>query len=268
VKKREIEAGIVISEYSSLTLSGLRRYPIPRSMAKVKVTKAYHNINGVDSHRGVTYVTRMCHTMWGSSCNSYFNFTCSRPESLCNAVERIDDTNRLSKCFIRYNNMPVGVQVYKDHIYSMIPGPPFKVYIHDLSGNLITSWDYADHPNYSIKFVILNDQVVIPVNSQLVVYSLDGKILAHKPCPLLGREFISMCAAGDDSLIISDSQSSRVFKYVLSSEEVAWVSTIVTSPQGVACYVNRYVLVTKRSSRTVFWIIDLETGWFTFEHGA
>jgi len=68
-----------------------------------------------------------------------------------------------------------------------------------------------------------------------------------------------MCGTGSRSIVVSDCQTSKVFKMNILSGEVEWTSEHVANPQGVAFYRGR-VFVTSRGTTTRVWILDVNTG--------
>jgi len=60
-------------------------------------------------------------------------------------VDVIDENNQLSRKFVRVGNLVHSVAVYKDRLYTLVSGNPYRVTVHDLTGKLITSWTHTDH---------------------------------------------------------------------------------------------------------------------------
>ena len=70
-----------------------------------------------------------------------------------------------------------------------------------------------------------------------------------------------MSTADNDSIILSDPQSNRVYKISITSGKVLWESDCVVRPMGVTCYNNQYVLVFGGNSRRVkIQVLEINTG--------
>ena len=71
---------------------------------------------------------------------------------------------------------------------------------------------------------------------------------------------VSMCECDDNSVIISDYSTDRVFKFNLISGAVEWTNTDITDPTSARCY-GQYVLVSGDfTNQTHISIINSETG--------
>ena len=99
------------------------------------------------------------------------------------------------------------------------------------------------------QITIVSNQVVVPdyKNKQLTVYSLAGEVIKHITCPQLsGYELnvgASACAVDNNSIIVTDYNTSKVFKVNISTEETVWMCDDVAKPQAVAIYEKDYVCV-------------------------
>jgi len=176
-------------------------------------------------------------------------------------VDIIDEKNQLSREFVGEGNLVHGVAVYKDRLYTLEYGIPYTVTVHDLTGKLITNWTHTNDESGLSKLAVISDQVVIPdrQNKILTVYSLTGEVIKHIQCPLLSRNWVSMCAVDNLSVVVSDYETSKVFKVNIPSGEFEWTSQDVPYPEGVAYHGGR-VFVTKYSNTTRVWILDVNTG--------
>jgi len=211
---------------------------LPKQLTALHTVYVSDRCNSVCSYQGNTYVG-----IWGGR------------------VEMIDENNQLSQVFARIDDPVQSVAVYKDRLYTLVSGNPYTVTVHNLTGNLITSWTHADDKNRYSKLGIVSDQVVIPDrgNKRLTVYSLTGEVIKHIQCPLLSPNWVSMCAIDNLSVVVSDYDSSKV----ISSGEVEWTSQDVPKPQGVAYYAGR-VFATNRHNTTRVWILDVNTGYIMY----
>ena len=137
-----------------------------------------------------------------------------------------------------------------------------QICVYDLSGQLITSWQYPDS-NYSNpcnKLAVIGNQVIVgdASNKRLTVYSLTGDIIRHIPCTQLNYNS-SICEAGDDSVIITDYWRDKVYKLSLTTGQIEWTSTDVRYPAAVVCYADQYVLVAAMYGSTIT-VLDINTG--------
>ena len=137
-----------------------------------------------------------------------------------------------------------------------------KIFVYDLSCQLITSWQYPDCSSlsYRNKLAVIGNQVIVGdvSNERLNVYSLTGDIIRHIPCTqLLWRS--SICEAGDDSVIITNWWSDKVYKLSLTTGQIEWTSTDVIYLAAVVCYADQYVLVAILYASTIN-VLDINTG--------
>ena len=157
-----------------------------------------------------------------------------------------------------------GVQVYGNRIYTLIHDyDKNHVVVYDMNGEKITSWNHFSHSTNLNKLVVVADRVVVPSGKTqtLTVYTTEGRLVKEIDCRgMISDEQKGLAVCGDDSVIVSDYSSSRVFRVNIDSGEVMWASKHVTRPQGVVCYRNRYVLVTNYNTDTRIWILDADTG--------
>jgi len=245
-ERREIELEIVSlpetvvhTEHELTTTDSL-----PKQLTLLHTVPASSYCSSVCSYQGNTYVG-----LWGEG------------------VAIIEESNQSCRKFITTTDSVDSVSVYKDRLYtlegSIIYGIPYKVSVHDLTGKLITSWTLSDIPDTWCfnKLAVVNDQVVIldGEKRRLVVYSLTGEVQKHINCPLLSTSKVSLCAVDDLSVVVSNYESSKVFKVNISSGEVEWTTEHVTRPLGVAFCKGR-VYVANFSTDTRVWILDGNTG--------
>lgn len=198
-------------------------------------------------------------------CTSVCSYQGKTYLGLYQRVDVIEGDNQSRKKFKTATDWVHSVAVYKDRLYTLVYGNPYIVTVHDLTGKLISSWTHSDITQFFCfnKLTIVNNQIVIPdrQNKMLVVYSLTGEVQKQIECNLLRASSVSLCAAKSYSVVVSDLESSKVFKVNLSSGEVEWISERVTKPLGVTYYRQNKVLVTNTSTAcTRVWILDGETG--------
>jgi len=202
-------------------------------------------------------VSRNC---W-SVCRYEGNTYVGRPRRL----DRVDENYNVTQSFVTVSGHVFGLTAYEDQLYALVweGSNNWKVEVYDFSGNQVTSWSHSDiSSGYSNKLVIVDDQVVVPdrPNKRLTIYSLTGEVIKHVPCSLLSNSHAAISAADRHCVVVSDYNSSQVFKLDLTTEKVIWTCKDVNIPEGVTCYRSKYILVTNQSRRTTIWILDVKTG--------
>jgi len=240
-ERREIELEIVTfpdsvvhSEHELTTTDTL-----PKQLTLLRTVPVSGEGTSVCSYQGITYVGQD------------------------KGVDIIEGNNQSSREFITATDWVDSVAVYKGRLYTLVYGDPYTVTVHDQTGKLITSWTISDIQNTMCinKLAVTHDQAVIPdgEKKRLVVCSLTGEVQKHINCPLLGTSEVSVCTLDDLSVVVSDYESSNVFKVNISSGEVEWTSEHVTRPQGVA-FCNGRVYVAIGNATTKIQILDGNTG--------
>ena len=165
-----------------------------------------------------------------------------------------------------YTTSRVFVIVYTLILLTTSGGSPQVVRVHDLStGKLVRSWNHNETDRYdsSNLAVIGGDKVVIAdrSNNRLSVYTLTGQIIRQIPCQQLNcYNYVSMCAADNDSVIVSDCGSQQVYRISITTGQILWEFSHVQKPSGVTCYNNQYVLVASRGQKVKIQILDINTG--------
>ena len=139
------------------------------------------------------------------------------------------------------------------------------VKVFDLNtGKHVRSWNIPDTASgYSSKLVVVGNQVVIAdkASKVLCVYTLTGQLVKQIPCQQIAGIHMCMSIADNDSIILSDYKSNRVYKISITSGKVMWESDCVVYSRGVTCYNNQYVLVhgRDRGSKKIH-ILEINTG--------
>jgi len=150
-----------------------------------------------------------------------------------------------------------SISAHNDRIYTLSSNSTARV--HDLKGRFINSWTHADNTSYINQLAITNNQIAIPdrLNKTLVFYSLNGEVVNSLSCPLLTNTLVRMSAADNNSVIISQCDSSLVYKVDTSTGDIIWQCKDVAEPCGVTCYRDDFVLVADNTSLCV---LSLHTG--------
>jgi len=153
-----------------------------------------------------------------------------------------------------------SISVHNDQIYTLSAG--FTVRVHDLEGTSITSWTHTDKSKCINQLAIINNQIAIPgkLNKTLVFYSLNGEVVNTLPCPLLTDTPVRLSAADNNSVIISQCDSSLVYKVDTSSGDIIWQCKEVAAPRGVTCYRDEFVLVADDTIPTTLCVLSSHTG--------
>jgi len=241
-EKRDIEVDIVSAADASISLDqGVTTSTLPNSLKLLQSVDVSDYCWSVCRYEGNTYV------------------------GVNGGVDRVDENYNVTQSFVTVSGTVFGLTAYKDQLFSLVCGRSsnWKVKVNDFSGNQVTSWTHSDNNSgYINKLVIVDDQVVVPdrQSKRLTIYSLTGEVIKHIPCPVLGNYRASICAADRQCVVVSDYNSSQVFKLDLTTEKVIWTCKDVTRPEGVTCYRSKYILVTNQSSKTTIWILDVKTG--------
>jgi len=240
VEKREIDTELVPAADMIINLNqGVTTSTLPKSLKLLQSVDVSNNCQSVCNYEGNTYV------------------------GLDRGVDRITEDFGAKVSFIKKGSAD-GIVVYKDLLYAVqyISKTNWMVHVYDLTGKQVTSWSHHDNCDNVNKLVIVDDQVVVPDrhSKRLTIYSLTGEVIKHVSCPLLSNNATAICAADRHCVVVSDYSSSQVFKLYLTTEKVIWTRKDVSGPTGVTCYRSKYILVTKRSSKTTIWILDVETG--------
>jgi len=204
----------------------------------------------------------LLHTVKPGSCTSVCSYQgISYVGIFTGRVDVIDKNNQLSKGFLTFSDPVHSVAIFDEKLFTLVNSKPYKVTVHDLSGKLLTSWTHFEIEHHYSKLAVVSDQVVIPdrENKKLTVYSLTGEVIKHIQCHLLSPNWVSMCAVDNLSVVVSEYETSKVFKMNIPSGEVKWTSQDVPNPEGVTYHGGR-VFVTNCSNTTRVWILDVNTG--------
>ena len=84
------------------------------------------------------------------------------------------------------------------------------------------------------------------------MYTLTGQIIRQIPCQQLAGGRVSLCAADNDSVIVSDKKSNGVYRISITTGQVLWESSQI--------YNNQYGLVASRGQQVKIQILDINTG--------
>ena len=165
------------------------------------------------------------------------------------------------------NSYVTSIQAYNEELYVWFALKDL-VSVYDMTGTLRRSWKHCCQSKDYNKLRVVSDKVVVSSaqDQALTVYDLQGQPVKQIKCPNISNTggYKAMAVCGDDSVIVSNYNTSSVFRVNIDSGEVMWTSKHVQYPQGVVCYKNRYVLVTNCNPDTRIWILDADTGKWLF----
>ena len=179
-------------------------------------------------------------------------------------VDLIDENYQVTASFLKLPGDIRAVTVFNDTIYVLwifVRMNKFKVNKYNFSGDYIGQWgDTLEKSCGGDNLVIVSGMVITPdtKNKELTVYSLDGGVLKHIPCPLSERS-TSLCALGADSVIVSDFSSSQVFRISILTGDTLWTCRCAASPLSVASYGEDFALVWGKTAEKIF-VLDAGTG--------
>lgn len=177
---------------------------------------------------------------------------------------KIDGENTITT-FEIFNNLVVGIIAHENKIYVLRHGNPYVISVHDTQGKQLLEFNFEDQNNNNANaFAIVNNHLTIANNKRscIDIYTLTGTKLHSIPCPLIGKQYVSLCGCGEDDVVVADRSSNKVFRVSLPTGTIQWTSDVVKSPIGVCQHRNQYLLVTTNDSSSTFiaWILDSDTG--------
>lgn len=195
----------------------------------------------------------------------------------CGKVVKADKQNQVS-LFVELEHKICSVRGYKGRLFILTGHDkiPYTLYVYNLEGHQLASWNYSTDSSYCEgNKLVINDQFVSVIDQasrKILTYSHSGHKLSEIQCPhLLCDEFNSevvLCLGPSSSIIVSHRDEHEVFRLNMKTGKVEWMcKDVVTCPQGVTRYGDKYLLVTnKRSDRTKLWILDINTGTGVHSH--
>jgi len=211
--------------------------PLPKSVKLINSVEVFSHCRTIHTYRGITY----------AGCKG--------------RVDRIDENNKVTKSFISITGRDVwSISVRNNKIYTLSSDSTVRV--HDLEGKFITSWPHKAKLSRINQLAIINNQISITdkLNRTLAIYSLNGKVVNTLPCPLLTDTPVCLSAADNNSIIISQCDSSLVYKVNTSSGDIIWQCKEVAKPCGVTCSRDEFVLVVDEAEPTTLCVLSLHTG--------
>ena len=236
-KRRDVEVEIVSTD--KIYIDCASELSI-KSITLKKSVQTSAEVFAVCHYKGVTYLG-----------------TCSY------AVETIDsDFNIKTLVSLGKGMYAHGISIHEERIYVLTSdGGPYSVNVYDLLGQLITKWK-KPYSAWDIRLAIVSNQIVVPdyKNQKLTVCSLSGKVIKHITCPQLsGNKYspTSTCAVDNNSIIVTDFNTSKVFKVNIRTEETVWTCNDVAKPEAVAIYRKDYVCV---GSKGKISFLNINTG--------
>ena len=163
------------------------------------------------------------------------------------AIDRIDDQGDVSSKFIKLAKQAISIRAHNDQLFILMYDQPYKIFVYDLNGSHIRTWDHPDRNGncFGNKISIVQNQFAIfdVTNKRVTLYTPAGEVIRHIQCAeIAANTYVSMCECDDNSVIISCYHPAKVFKFNLTIEDIQWTNSNVTQPCTVRCY-GQYVFV-------------------------
>ena len=183
-------------------------------------------------------------------------------------VIKADKQTKVS-LFVQLEDGISSVRGHKDRIFILTGqvGDPYTVYVYDTNAQPLASWKYSDNSQYFQGNKLVIDHKTVSVIDQecetIIVYNHNGEITSQKHCPNIDIDSeVVLCSGPSDSIIVSHYDRNEIFRLNMKTGKEEWMcKDVVSNPQGVTRYGDKYLLVTnKRSDRTTLWILDIHTG--------
>ena len=253
-KRRDIEVRITPSESISIS-TDVNCLPLSRSAAA--------SVKPPPSKLSLIREVEM--SGWCTTVSTYQGHTYVGLDN--GEISRIGLDSKVGSFAKLNNTIYYGMAMNEGLLYTTSGIGPQVLSVHNLNtGKLVRSWNHSEtsHLRSSNLAVIGGDKVVIAdrSNKRLSLYTLTGQIIRQIPCQQLAGGYVSLCAAENDSVIVSDYRAKRLYRISITTGQVLWESThIERPPQGVTCYNNQYVLVA--SHLVKIQILDVNTGEYT-----
>lgn len=158
----------------------------------------------------------------------------------------------------------LGIRACQDYLFIYIRGVQHTLHRFDLASQQMTSWVHRDTKGfhvYGCRLCIIKDQLFVAdvSNQRLTCYKLDGEIVKHIPCKLIPKDtsIMAMCRAGNEAVVVTLCQTSKVFMLILTTGDVEWEKD-VSRPQGVTLYGGDLVQVATQDTKLS--IFNVRTG--------
>ena len=185
-------------------------------------------------------------------------------------VVKFDKQNQVS-VFVGLEHKICSIRGFRGRIFILTgcASKPYTLYVYNLEGHRLASWNYSTDSRYCEgNKLVINDQFVSVIDQasrKILTYSHSGHKLSEIQCPHLrdtGDSEVVLCYGPSSSIIVSHCDRDEVFQLNMQTGKVEWMcKDVVSNPQGVTRYGDKYLLVTnKRSDRTTLWILDINTG--------
>ena len=237
------------SEVNPLSLSG-SVIPPPTKLTELGKVELPHMCTTVSTYQGSTYVG--------------VDIEPDNRLRECGEIIRIGTDSKVNS-FAEFDGTIYGLAIDGSMMYTTSGVSPQVVSVHDLNtGKLVRSWNHSETVQYySNNLAIVGGENVVIAdrsNKRLSVYTLTGQIIKQIPCQKLQGANMAMCAADNDSVIVSDYHSDSVYRISITTGRVLWEYRHFQRFEGVTCYNNQYVLAVMRGEKLKIQILDLKTG--------
>ena len=221
-EKRDIEVEIVSVDDIYIDCTPELSIKSPKSITLLKSVQTSAFVRAVCHYEEITYLGTDNH-----------------------AVETIDcDFNIQTLASLGGNSHLCNISIHGERIYVQLSGECLcTLNAYDLSGQLITQWNRTDSC-WHTRPAIVSNQIVVPdyEDNQLTVYSLTGQVVKHITCLQLSSA-ASACAVDSNSIIVTNYETSEVFKVNINTEKTEWTCDEIAEPEAVAIYEKDFVCV-------------------------
>ncbi|XP_067932356.1 uncharacterized protein [Watersipora subatra] len=163
----------------------------------------------------------------------------------------IDKAGKATNLFPSTSTNCDCIIVHKEQIYALIIGTKALIFVYNMSGQVITSWELIDSTPFT-KMAIVNDWLVVPDRTRklLTVFTLTGHKVNNIPCEFLFNTHICMCSMSDSTVAISVHKSGEVHRIDVVKGHVLWTAKVANA-EGVTFYGNKYLLVASEDCNTI-----------------
>ena len=182
------------------------------------------------------------------------------------AVDRIDEGGQVTPSFIKLTTWVTGVIAYEDRLYTLTYGQPYTVYVHGLTGQQLHSWNHGDRDNYSARaLAVINNELIIAdrINKRFTIYTLTGEHVRNVPCDLITKNYLTICHAADDSILVANvTATPELYRVNLTTGDVEWRLNTGSGDVGVFMCSKDFALVTRLnySTEIKIWTLNINTG--------
>ena len=99
------------------------------------------------------------------------------------AIDRIDDQGNVTSAltFIQLANPIISIRAHNDQLFILMYDQPYKIFVYDLNGSHIRTWDHPDRNGncFGNKISIVQNQFAIfdVTNKRVTLYTPAGEVI-------------------------------------------------------------------------------------------